>query len=133
LEFSDINEPAYYDQFKRPFFWHYNSDGNPKRVIQESKNLKGIVLSHSHFEEYVSGGNSFSFCQNLLQMLASRDGGLNLELILSLDWGIKLVPSIIDMLDIEVVSFSINRKIEVCYRNLNSTKLKENLSRIRTF
>jgi hypothetical protein len=52
------------------------------------------------------------------------------QIVLRIDWNDNVFPSLFDYFDIDLMSFSINDKIEVCYRNVDLKKLTAEMEHI---
>jgi len=126
LVFSDTQNSTYYNSFKTPFYWHYSTDGDVKGVLSSSYN-EGVILSYGLLEDLHHKGNLQAFISNFYTMMRSS-GSMNKKIGLKIDWDSNLAPSIFDLVDFDFIELSVNNKIEVCYRNVDSIKLKKNLS-----
>ncbi|OIQ16364.1 MAG: hypothetical protein BM556_14560 [Bacteriovorax sp. MedPE-SWde] len=125
LVFSDTQSPVYYDSFKRPYMWHHSPDADLKAVLKSKYNM-GIILSYGYLEDLHRLGTLQSFITNLYVQL-KEVGGLNKTIGLKIDWDSNLAPSIFELVDFDFLDLPINDKVEVCYRNVDSTKLRRNI------
>lgn len=126
LVFSDTQNPAYYDSFKTPYYWHYSLDGDVKGVLRSGHNL-GVILSYGLLEDLHRNGNLQNFISNFYSLLEQNSRGQK-SIGLKIDWDSNLAPSILELVDFDFIELGVNNKIEVCYRNVDSTKLKKNIS-----
>lgn len=124
LVFSDTQSPVYYNSFKTPFYWHYDPQGDVKGVISAKYN-EGIILNYQFLEKLHHEGTLHNFMTNFYSGLR---GAETKKIGLKIDWDSNLAPSIFDLVDFDFIELPINSKVEVCYRNVDSTKLQKNIS-----
>lgn len=122
LEFSDENSIDYYKSFGKKIYWHYRP-GNLFSELLASEQLAGVVISYSYLIELYSKNELFEFISIFFKWIKDRD----IEIILSVKNGEELFSSIIQKLDITRISFSIDSKVEVCYRNVDLNKVDSQL------
>lgn len=127
LEFSDDQDSSFYESFGLSYIWHYQSSSKNITNISSSSLLKGISLS---FNELLETHNkamlhnlSINFHALFSKLLLGQEG----ILILSLDWDSNLFSSIIEYFDFDIVSMAINNKVEVCYRNVDLSKVQDHV------
>jgi hypothetical protein len=125
LEFSDMLDRSFYEQFNIPYFWHYDPTV-PLANYLGSPMLKGIVLSYQLLEGMHDRGTIYNFIQNTLQQIYTS-GNQGLRIIVDLDWDSNIFPSLLDLIDVDLLALPVNNKIEVCYRNVDVLKLKGNI------
>ncbi|WP_155897078.1 hypothetical protein [Bacteriovorax sp. BSW11_IV] len=132
LEFSDNQKCEYYEQFSRPFIWHYNVQCSDISVFK-SPLLKGIVLNYSDIEDAHNKNILTSFVQNFYRLthdvLLKRNG----QLILKLDWTSNVMPTLAEYFDFNVISVPVNSNVEICYRNVDQNKLQSSLESLKNF
>lgn len=132
LEFSDNQTLSYYEQFKKPFLWHYSQHIGDISVFK-SPLLKGIVLDYNLIKDAHESGKLNNFVQNFYRLthdtLIRRSG----QLILKMDWASDIMPSITEFFDFNCVSLPVNSNIEICYRNVDQNKLKTSISSLKSF
>lgn len=128
LEFSGNQTAEYYNSFEQSFCWYYDPTCENIDEIIKSKYLKGIIIPFSVLNKEHQSGNlhnfSKSFHTKFLKMLSSDSG----KLVLSMDWDSNLFSSIMQYFDFDLISIAINNKIEVCYRNVNLSKMQDHVS-----
>ncbi|MBL6991635.1 MAG: hypothetical protein ISR65_17755 [Bacteriovoracaceae bacterium] len=129
LEFSDIRESQFYDQFRIPFFWHYDPSVSLKEIVR-SKYLKGIVLQYNFLEESLRDKTLNRFASNFYTQMFAQPKQLELELILQLEWGVSIKRDVINTLDFDKVALPVNSEVEICYRNVNQVRLKSEINSI---
>lgn len=125
LEFSDQLPLEIYEKFKVPFWWHYSMHPDASRIIS-SPLCKGLILDQVLVEKVHAQGSLFSFIQSLMQLLYQNHHSHAKALLLRVDWDFNPMPFLFDQLDIEYISLPINPQIEVCYRNVDLGRLKNN-------
>ena len=123
LEFSDHMEPSYYEKFSHPFYWYYQSESLFEEIVFLS-DLQGIILPHSLLLRFYERGNLNDFISYFLRVLANK----KMEVVLSLEWKYEISPFIFELLNFDMISFSINQDVEYSYRNVNINLLKKELS-----
>jgi hypothetical protein len=52
------------------------------------------------------------------------------KIILRIDWNSNVFPSLFDYFDFDLMSFPINSKIEICYRNVDLKKLTSEMAHV---
>lgn len=131
LEFSDTKDPRYYDQFKTPFYWHFNYKVSLKDILS-CKFLKGIIIPFQVLEEAHRTNTLYKFVQNFHSQALNTMNGHNLEIGLALEWDSNIFPSLVEFFDFDLLSLSLNNKVEVCYRNVDLEKVKESIEHLKT-
>ena len=87
-----------------------------------SPQFSGLIFHFSFFEELHHRGVLKNFIMNFythFKNYLTEDK----QIILRVDWNDNVFPSLFDYLDFDLMSFSINSKIEICYRNVDLKKL----------
>ncbi|WP_127716438.1 hypothetical protein [Halobacteriovorax sp. HLS] len=127
LEFSDDQSASFYESFGMSYIWHYQSDSKNMANISSSNLLKGINLS---FTDLLDAHNKVTL-HNLSVNLHATFSKLFLDesglLILNLDWDSNLFSSIVEYFDFDIISMAINNKVEVCYRNVDLSKMQDHV------
>lgn len=122
LTFSDDQEATYYDQFETPYYWHYRTSKNTKEILASKHNI-GIIFDIELLEELLSKQTLNTFFMNFLSLPKTIDK----ELIIKMDWNSELSAQIRDIIDPSYIELSVNDKVEVCYRNVDTGKIVKNL------
>lgn len=91
--------------------------------------FKGMIFDFSLFEEMHHNGSLNKFITNFYHQFNGLLDG-DRKIILKLDWDSNVMPSLFDYFDFDLMSFSINSKIEICYRNVDLKKLTAEMSLI---
>jgi hypothetical protein len=128
LEFSGDQTAEYYNSFEQGFCWTYNPESKNIDEILSSKYLKGLVIPFSIINQEHQKGTIHKFSKEIHAKIINL---LNLEsgkLVLSMDWDSNLFSSIVQYFDFDLISIPINNKIEVCYRNVNLSKMQDQVS-----
>ncbi len=128
LEFSCNNNVSFYDQFKMPYFRYYDVNNNVSDLFS-GKFLKGIILRYSFIENLHQSSQLHNFVRNFFSTYYKEINDKRLEIILALDWDSDIIPSLVEYFDFTSYSFHLNSKIEVCYRNIDLNRVKEELFR----
>lgn len=97
----------------------------------DSSNFSGIIFNFSFFEDLQRKGilNNFiaNFYTHFKKYLSEEK-----KIILKIEWNDNVFSSLFDFLDIDLMSFSINSQIEVCYRNVDLKKLANEMELMKT-
>lgn len=125
LEFSDSINNSYYDQFKLPFWWHYQDDGNFIHILK-AKYIRGIVLSQKYIIDLVNQSYHEQFIRSFYQIWENKKRD-DIKLILQVDADFSLIPIIYDLFELSGLSYEIGPSVEVCYRNVHLKKLEEKI------
>lgn len=131
LEFSDLYDGEYYDQFNMPYIWHYNLESKSIDSISKSKNLKGITLKFSDLFNLHNDGVLNNFCNNFHALFINNLRNEEFKLTLELDWDSNLFSSISELFDFDTFSIGINNKVEICYRNVDLSKVQDHVQYLK--
>lgn len=126
LEFSDNRDVSFYESFGVPFYWHFRPDRMLSPFLR-SPLLKGVVLPFSFLERLHSEGTLLNFVQNFHAQLLGHATSIERELVLSLDWGANIFPSLFEYFDFDMLALPVNNKVEVSYRLVNLQKIAQEL------
>ena len=102
------------------YFLNYSPDVN--HTACEGSEFCGFIFNFSFFEDLHTRGILNNFIANFYTYFKKYLIEDKL-IILRIDWNDNVFPSLFDYFDIDLMSFSINDKIEVCYRNVDLNKL----------
>ncbi len=89
----------------------------------------GIIFNFSFFEDLQAKGVLNNFIANFYTHFKKYLVEDKL-IVLRIDWSDNVFPSLFEYFDIDLMSFSINDKIEICYRNVDLNKLSEEMKLI---
>ena len=92
----------------------------------EGPNFRGLIFNFSFFEDLHKRGILNNFIANFYTYY-KKHLSEDKQIVMRIDWNDNVFPSLFDYLDIDLMSFSINDKIEVCYRNVDLKKLTEEM------
>jgi hypothetical protein len=96
---------------------------NLTRTLLDSNYLKGLIIDHSIIEDTYNKAVLQNFCSNLMlrfPIIFNDD----FKLILNLQWTDNIISSMFDFLEINAIQFNLNSEVEICYRNVDFTKLR---------
>ena len=102
------------------YFLNYSPEIN--HISCEGSEFCGFIFNFSFFEDLHIRGILNNFIANFYTHFKKYLIEDKL-IILRIDWSDNVFPSLFDYFDIDLMSFSINDKIEVCYRNVDLKKL----------
>lgn len=141
LEFENdqvLNDNDLPSELVNGVFWHYRPDTHVLKDILKVKNLKGIFLHYRDLYEMHDRGTLFSFVQNFM---ASFYAGFSdtdrqheeeaLKLGLICDWDSDFFPSLFELFDFDILSYSVTSEVEVCFRNVDLDRVGRSLGHIR--
>jgi hypothetical protein len=102
------------------YYLNYASDMKLENC--SSPLFAGMIFNFSFFEDLHRRGVLNNFIANFYthhkKYLTDEK-----KIILRIEWNDNVFPSLFEYLDIDLMSFSINSQIEVCYRNVDLKKL----------
>lgn len=88
----------------------------------QGSHFSGMIFDFSYFEELHHKNILNNFISNFYTHF-SKVLTEDKKIILRVDWNNNIMPSLFDYFDFDLMSFSINSKIEICYRNVDLKKL----------
>lgn len=109
------------------YYLNYVSDINMSYC--KSSLFSGMIFDFNFFEDLHHRGVLNNFISNFYTHFNKL---LNDEkkIILRIDWDNNLMPSLFDYFEFDLMSFPINSKIEICYRNVDLKKLSREIALI---
>jgi hypothetical protein len=95
----------------------------------KSKFFSGMIFEFSFFDNLHNNGVLNNFITNFYTHFNKF---LNTEkkIILRVDWSNNIFPTLFDYFEFDLMSFPINSKIEICYRNVDLKKLTNEMALI---
>lgn len=108
--------------FRYKFFIYY--DLTSLKMAYSNNNFLGIIFNQSFLDEIYNKNLITSFYNNLH---ISLNANIQYKLILEIGWEDSIKSTINDLFDFDYYMLNINSSIEVCYRNVNLIKLKEEI------
>ncbi len=103
------------------FLLNNNSEFFDKKFTYHPK-FQGIILEYETLEKHFRSGNLGPFLKSIHQQIPESSLGVK-KIVLKANFGENLQSGLIDTIGFELLSLSINSKIEVCYRNVDLNKL----------
>lgn len=91
--------------------------------------FSGMIFDYSFFEDLHYRGILNNFITNFythFNPLLNEDK----KIILRIDWDCNVMPTLFDYFEFDLMSFPINSKIEICYRNVDLKKLTSEMALI---
>ena len=106
-----------------------NYDPTLKPELLNSPQFKGLIFSYSLFAQMHENNVLNTFMANFY----TRFGQLidQKETLMKVEWRDNIFPSLLDIFDIDQLSFSINDDIESCYRNVDLKKLESEMELLK--
>jgi hypothetical protein len=102
---------------------------SPLEQILKNPNLRGFIIDFSQLEIEKDQAKAFHFL-NIIFMLKAKH---NLRIDLKIPWESNISSSIFDFFPFDYIELSINRKVEVCYRNVNLSLLEKEIGFISNY
>jgi hypothetical protein len=127
LEIDDVdmkNAP----NFNLPILAKVNFQSSLEQMLKNS-NLRGFIIDFSQLEIEKDQSKAFHFL-NIIFMLKAKH---NLRIDLKIPWESNISSSIFDFFPFDFIELSINRKVEVCYRNVNLSLLEKEIGFISNY
>jgi len=129
LEFSGREDASYCDQFKRPFSVVIDHINHLTSDSLKGSYLNSVVLDGYFLKEIHEDGLLEKLLKTLFKTLGKR--ALDIPMFLQSDWGLDLFPSLCEYFDFQKVSYSINNKVEICFRNVDLVKVSKELLHVK--
>lgn len=120
--FLDLAGECEYENLPLPFYWNFSLDYNWKEVLR-NPSLKGIVFPYELLSRLNDQNIFLDFLKEFYEQLNSASRS-DIDLILSMDWDSDVFPSLLDMMTFNALSLPVNSKIELAYRQLDSSKFQ---------
>lgn len=109
------------------FMFNYHSLASENFKTENLNNR--FLFEFSTLEKLHFKGQLNSFIGNFYLRFPKRvNEGVHNKNILLVDWDSHFMASLVEYLDIEILCLPINRKVEICYRNVNLKLLKKELT-----
>lgn len=91
-------------------------------TLIDNNDFQGIIIEYEVLEKQYKSGKLRSFLLDIHHKMPEHIQGSK-KIILKANFGENIQSSLIDSIGFELLSFSINSKIEICYRNVDLNKL----------
>ena len=102
------------------FYLNYQTDLN--FALCKNPYFSGVIFDFAFFEDLHKKGVINNFISNFYTHY-KKDLTNDKKIIMRIDWTDDVFPSLFDYFDFDLMSFPINSKIEICYRNVDLKKL----------
>jgi hypothetical protein len=124
FEFDEWSTEVTPLQFEYNYILSFVKDIDAHKMI--GSNFKGFIFQFEFFEELHRKNLLMVFASNFLTRFHSKLSAETM-MILRADWHSNLLASLFDLFEFNLLSFPINSKIEVCYRNVDLKKLNSEM------
>jgi hypothetical protein len=128
FEFDEWSAEVSSINFEYNYLLNFSKDNDPIKLI--GKNFKGFIFQFDFFENLHRSDLIDSFTRNFFSKYSAVLGAESL-MLLKIDWHNNLISSVFDLFDFDLLSFPINSKIEVCYRNVDFNKLNSEMKLLK--
>jgi hypothetical protein len=128
FEFDEWSKEKLSLNFEYNYLLNFSKDVEPSKLI--GKNFKGFIFNFGFFEELHRSNLLKNFANNFYTKYFNSIGESQL-MLLKIDWNHHLITSLFELFEFNLISFPINSKIEVCYRNVDINKLNNELEILR--
>ena len=124
FEFDEWSTEFSPKDFSYNYLLNFSKDSDPSKLL--GPNFRGFIFNFNFFEELYRSNLLNNFTTNFYTRYHSAldDQGL---MLLRIDWHSDLLASLFDLFEFNLLSFPINSKIEVCYRNVDLKKLSSEM------
>ncbi|NOT77966.1 MAG: hypothetical protein HOP07_03065 [Bacteriovoracaceae bacterium] len=102
------------------YLLNYSESFDTKLI--DSNDFQGIIIEYEVLEKQYKSGKLRTFLLDIHHKIPEHIKGTK-KIILKANFGENIQSSLIDSIGFELLSFSINSKIEICYRNVDLKKL----------
>lgn len=128
LEFSDYQNKEYYDQFKKSYVLSFDVFRGDLRDCC-GQYFHGFAFHYEYLEGIHSRGHFTNWITQYYRSLSF----LNRQVshYLCRQWDSDIFPSLFELLDFDYVSLSVNRDVEVCFRNVDLKLFSKQVDYIR--
>ncbi|MGZ3788076.1 MAG: hypothetical protein ACXVLQ_06105 [Bacteriovorax sp.] len=120
-EWSIGNDPK---KFENNYLLKYASNTDFSKLIGD--HFKGFIFDFEMFEDLHQKNLLNNFANNFYTRFHNKLENESL-MILKIDWHSNMLSSLLDLFEFDIFSFSINSKIEICYRNVDLKKLNDEM------
>ncbi len=109
------------------YYIHY--DPTLKLDLMVSSNFKGLIFSYNFF----AGLHEQNLLNSFMSNFYTRYGKVmnQKETLMRVDWRDNVLPSLLDIFDVDQLIYSISDDIESCYRNVDLKKLESEMGLIK--
>jgi hypothetical protein len=120
FEFDEWSFDVTSFNFPYNYLLNFSKGSDPSKLI--GKNFKGFVFNFNFFEDLHRSNLLNQFVSNFYTRYQLKMGDDSL-MLLKIDWHDNLLTSLFELFEFNLLSFPINSKIEICYRNVDLKKL----------
>lgn len=124
FEFDEWSAEVNPIDFSYNYLLNFSNDSDPSKSI--GKNFKGFTFNFDFFETLHRSNLLNIFASNFYTRYQSKLSEESV-ILLRLDWHNNLLASLFELFEFNLLSFPINSKIEVCYRNVDLKKLSSEM------
>lgn len=124
FEFDEWSPDVTAHDFSYNYLLTFKNDSDPAKLI--GKNFKGFIFNFDFFESLHQANLLNNFANNFYTRYQFQINN-QILMLLKIDWHNNLLAGLFDLFDFDLLSFPINSKIEVCYRNVDLKKLSNEM------
>ena len=125
FEFDEWASESLPNNFPFNYLLQFSKDNDPLKLI--GPNFKGFNFNFDFFEELHRKNLLNTFVSNFYTRFHNVLTEESIMLLKS-DWDHNLLTTLFDLFEFDLLSFPINSKIEVCYRNVDLKKLSSEMT-----
>lgn len=114
LEFSGADELSFYEQFERPYVWHFNENISLD-AISKTKYLKKISFDQLYIERLLQFGRLYELFGKIIESIGDK----KIDFEINASWDSAVMETLIDFYPITTLCFEINNKVESSYRQID--------------
>lgn len=123
LEFSGRDDFEALDDFNVPYRWFLH-EGADWSQLKRAQNLRGLILPFDYLERAHETGRLHQLCSNLHTSFPNQ------SFHLARSWDANVFASLLDIFDFEDIALPIDPAVEVCFRNVDPTKLRSGIQSV---
>jgi hypothetical protein len=127
LEFSGELDFNLFDTFEMGYYVHYDYEKDFV-IYNNARFIKGIIFSYSIFEGMHQKNLWHEFLQYYQKTLFPYTQQRRIKVVLKVNWGDNIFPSLFDSIQFDVINFEINKQVEHGYRQVDLGLIKQGLN-----
>lgn len=127
LQILSNEDTEYFKALGSKLSLYYDQDV-PMQAAVKSGLVESVSLSYQYLEELAQSERLYHFISNMNARLGSH-----FPYVIALNWDLNVSRVVLDGFDIDYVELPINNFVEVCYRNVDLSKLDKGLKNYQTF
>jgi hypothetical protein len=124
FEFDEWTDEVSPINFQNNYLLNFSKDIDSGKMIGSA--FRGFIFNFEFFEDLQRKKLLATFASNFYTRFELKMNQDSL-MLLKIDWNSNLLVTLFDLFEFDLLSFPINSKIEVCYRNVDLKKLSSEM------